>query len=219
VGETRGYGMTIDKILLINLDKRKDRLDLFCDQLKNSMLINNKYQRYSAIDGHLIDNHTMSSLVTKDAYLEIMSDKKTTGLYLSRGAVGLALTYKQIFESCKEVTLLLEDDIIVCKNFDSQIQKTLKDVPEDWDIIYLGWYQSSSLRINILTENVGSITGQINGTQGWIINPLSAKKLLRLFPLRYQIDTEIYQNKNLNKYCTVEPIILRSNSHSDIQSY
>ena len=210
--------MTVDKILLINLDKRQDRLDLFCSQLKNSLLIQNKYVRYPAIDGHLIDNDTLLSLVTKDAYTEIINDKKTKGLYLSRGAVGLALTYKQIFESCNEVTLLLEDDIIISKNLDSQIQKTLKDVPKDWDIIYLGWYQSSSLNINILTANVGSITGKINGTQGWIINPLSAKKLLKLFPLRYQIDTEIYSSKSLNKYCTVDPIILRSGSHSDIQN-
>jgi GR25 family glycosyltransferase involved in LPS biosynthesis len=218
VGKARRHEVMIDKILLINLDKRRDRLDLFYRQLENSLLIKNKYFRYSAIDGHVIDNDTISSLVTKDAYAEIVSDKKTRGLYLSRGAVGLALTYKQIFESCNTATLLLEDDIIISKNFDSQLEKTLKDVPEDWDIIYLGWYQAPSLRINVLTANVGSITGQINGTQGWIINPLSAKKLLKLFPLRYQIDTEIYRSKNLNKYCTVDPIILRSGSQSDIQN-
>jgi GR25 family glycosyltransferase involved in LPS biosynthesis len=210
---------SIDKVLLINLDKRSDRLELFKVQAINSNLIYNNYIRMSAIDGETINDEQIASATTEQSYKDIINHRPTKGLYLSHGAVGLALTYKEIFENCKCNTLLLEDDILINKNFDSLLAKAMQDIPNDWDILYLGWYQSPTLKVSPITENIAKISGQINGTQAWIINPISAKKLLELFPLNYQIDTCIYMNKNLIKYSLISPAITRSSSNSDIQTY
>lgn len=207
----------IDKVLLINLDKRKDRLEYFKNQAKNSSLILNKYQRIPALDGNFLTDSDIRAAVTKNGYQDVMNNKPTKGLYLSRGAVGLGLTYKNIFENCECNTLLLEDDILIGENLDTALLNAMRDIPSDWDILYLGWYQSPNLKIIPITQNVASISGQINGTQGWIINPRSAQKLLELFPLNYQIDTCIYMKKNLKKYSLVKPLITRRNSSSDIQ--
>jgi GR25 family glycosyltransferase involved in LPS biosynthesis len=206
------------KTLIINLDKRIDRWENVTYQIEKSNFIKTNYTRYPAQDGFLLSDHAIKNLITQKAYQDIIDNKPTKGLYLSRGAVGLAKTYYDILTACDEVTLILEDDIIVSNNFDDQFFKTIKDLPEDWDILYAGWYKSSNLNISILTPNIARISGQINGTQGWMINPKSAKKILDIFPLSYQIDTEIYRHKNLNKYCTIIPLITRSNSKSDIQN-
>jgi len=206
------------KILVVNLDRRKDRWDDFCKQAEKSKLIKKNHIRYRAVDGSLLSDSDMQGIITPTAYQHIKNNKPTQGLYFSSGALGLAKTYFDILSNCNDITLILEDDIIIHSDLDNQLFKSLEDLPDDWDILYIGWYKSAHLKIDILTANIGKISGQINGTQGWIINPKSCKKILEIFPLLYQIDTEIYRHKNLNKYCTVEPIISRSGSYSDIQN-
>jgi GR25 family glycosyltransferase involved in LPS biosynthesis len=207
----------IDKILLINLNRRKDRLEKFKKEALKSKIIKEKYIRYTAFDGKLLEKKTIRELVTEYSYNYIIKNQKTNGLYMSKGAAGLALTYKKIFEECECVTMLLEDDIIVHEKFDNIFENTIKEMPSDWDILYLGWHWSPNLRIKCISENVSEISGQINGTQGWVVNKKSSKKLLKMFPLSYQIDTEIYMSKNLKKYCVKQPIILSSGDVSDIQ--
>jgi GR25 family glycosyltransferase involved in LPS biosynthesis len=211
--------MIITDILVINLDRRYERWSGFLDQTQNSSLINKFHKRISAIDGKDLTNNDFIQYVRVEGYNNIISSKQTKGLYLSRGAIGLAMTYYRICENCIRPTILLEDDIIISKQFDKVFAQALMELPEDWDILYLGWCQSSNLKIIPITEHISSISGQVNGTHGWMINPLSAKKILNIFPLRYQIDTEIYLNKNLKKYSTTIPIVSQSKiyAHSDIQ--
>jgi GR25 family glycosyltransferase involved in LPS biosynthesis len=211
--------MIITDILVINLDRRCDRWSDFLDQTQNSSLINKFHKRISAIDGKDLTNNDFIQYVRVGGYNNIISSKQTKGLYLSRGAIGLAMTYYRICENCIRPTILLEDDIIISKQFDKVFAQAFMELPEDWDILYLGWCQSSNLKIIPITEHISSISGQVNGTHGWMINPLSAKKILNIFPLRYQIDTEIYLNKNLKKYSTTIPIVSQSKiyAHSDIQ--
>jgi GR25 family glycosyltransferase involved in LPS biosynthesis len=206
------------KIFIVNLDKRIDRWNNILAQINNSQLIKNNYIRYSAVDGETLSEENIKKLVTNCAYNHILNNKKTHGLYLSRGGVGLAKTYYDILTNCDDLTLILEDDIVISKNFDNQLYDSIKDLPTDWDILYLGWYESKNLKIDKLTNNIAKISGQINGTQAWMINPRSAKKILQIFPLSYQIDTEIYTHKNLNKYCAINKVVFRLNSKSDIQN-
>jgi len=209
--------MIITDILVINLDRRYDRWSSFLDQTKNSSIINKYHKRISAIDGKDLINNDFIQYVRTEGYNDIISSKQTKGLYLSRGAIGLAMTYYRICQSCMKPTILLEDDIIVSKQFDKIFAQALIELPEDWDILYLGWCQSSNLKIIPITEHIGSMSGQVNGTHAWMINESSAKKILNIFPLRYQIDTEIYLDKNIKKYCTNIPIITLCNKYSDIQ--
>lgn len=206
----------IEKIFLINLDKRKDRLNKFEKEALKSNIVKS-YKRYPAFDGKLLDETTIYNLVNAKYCENIIKNEKTNGLYLSRGAVGLALTYKKIFEECDSVTMLLEDDILIDEEFDKILSTAVNEIPNDWDILYLGWHWSPYLNIEEISNNVSKIEGQINGTQGWIINEKSAKKLLEIFPIKYQIDTEIYMLKNLKKYCVKKQIIKNYSDTSDIQ--
>jgi GR25 family glycosyltransferase involved in LPS biosynthesis len=210
----------IKSVLLINLEKRKDRLQNFEKQIENSYFIKTNYSRYDAIDGNSLCEDEIKEICSISGYSHIFHNKKANGLYLTKGAVGLAKTYKNIFEQCKDTTLILEDDIIIDQNFDTVLSRTLSYMPTvlHWDILYLGWYNSPRLIINKINENISRLSGQINGTQGWVINPNSAQKLLQLFPINYQIDTEIYLKNNLIKYSTSKRIIKKAKFKSDIQN-
>ena len=47
--------------------------------------------------------------------------------------------------------LVLEDDILFCDNFKNKLIKYYEQVPEDWDIIYLG---GSRMRGTKISENI-----------------------------------------------------------------
>jgi len=205
-------------VLLLNLDRRSDRLETFQNQILNSKIIQKGYSRYSAIDGSSLSDIVLKSIVTDFAYDGIINNKKTKGLYMSRGGAGLALTYKNIFEVCNKITILLEDDILIDTDFDTKLVSAIKELPQDWDILYLGWHKSKRVVFKEITENLNEVSGQVNGTYAWVINKQSAKKLLNLYPLNYQIDTCIYLDKNLKKYCLKESIVHKLISKSDIQN-
>lgn len=209
--------VSIDQVLVINLDSRPDRWGHFKNQATNSQIINTKYSRVSAIDGKKLDDKQLKKYLADDAFYHVKTNIHTGGLRMSYGGIGLALTYKNILDYCKNNILLLEDDIIIDKKFDLIISQTLSNIPDDWDIIYFGWYDSSELIIQYTNEYVNSLNGKVNGTQAWLVNPKSAKKILDMFPLSYQIDTELYLNSNLIKYSSKIPIVTRAGFNSDIQ--
>lgn len=207
----------IKNIYLINLDKRPERLQSFIEESKKSKLLQN-YQRISGIDGSTLSDEKIRSIVTSRGYNDLISGRPAKGLYLTRGAVGLALTYKRLIENCFDTSLLLEDDIKIDNNFDIILDEAIKELPKNWDILYLGWYKSKNLVVQNISKYINRLSGQINGTQGWIVNPNSIEKIIKLFPISYQIDTELYRSVTLEKYSTNYPLITRNNYFkSDIQ--
>lgn len=207
----------IDSVYLINLDRRPERLQSAKLEISKSLILK-KYQKISAIDGQKLTNQDLKPYVTDSGYRDIVTNRLTKGLYLSYGGIALAITYQKLLSKCNHNMLILEDDIIVHKNFDKMLTSSLSELPADWDILYLGWYQSPDLKIIPISNHINKLDGQVNGTQGWIVNPNSAKKICDLFPISYQIDSEIYNSKNLVKYSTNMPIITKNIKYtSDIQ--
>lgn len=208
--------MNIDNVFLINLDTRNDRLQAVKKEIAKSKILSS-YKRISAIDGFTLTDTDLISLISPRAFADMAGMVKTGGLRMSYGAAGLASTYKQIFEKCDSNILLLEDDIAVDDDFDNVLTNAMNHAPKNWDIIYLSWYDSEKIVIENFNQYFNKLSGKINGTQAWIINKNSAQKLLRMFPITYQIDTEIYTNHKLNKYGIYKKIIHRIRSDSDIQ--
>jgi GR25 family glycosyltransferase involved in LPS biosynthesis len=207
----------IDNIYLINLDKRPDRLSYFDNNVCSKSTLLSSYTRYAGIDGSLLSENILYSIITDQGKKYMLDDHKTKGLYLTRGAIGLALTYKYIVENCNNNILILEDDIDIVDNFDNELQECLNNLPNDWDIFYLGWCDSRHLKIESVNTHINLLSGQVNGTHAWMINPRMKAKFSSIFPLTYQIDTAIYLNKDLIKYASYKKLVLRKNMGSDIQ--
>jgi GR25 family glycosyltransferase involved in LPS biosynthesis len=111
-----------DKIFIINLDYRKDRLEK-CISEFSKYEINSKITRFPAIQLKYEDG-------SSDKFL---------------GRCGCALSHFEICKIAKKENLknylVLEDDLEfnLDKNslFDN-LDKSIKELPEDWDILYLG---------------------------------------------------------------------------------
>ena len=102
---------------VINLDRRKDRREQYEAEFEKHGIKN--VERISAVDGNLID---------------IVSP-------INKGEIGVMRSHKNIYKYCLENNidqcLIFEDDVQFfpdVKNFKSWYA----EVPEDWQIIYLG---------------------------------------------------------------------------------
>jgi len=99
-----------DRIVVINLERRKDRLEQFA---KEAERIGFEFEVHKAIDG------------------------KAEGI---SPIVAGRLSHIQVLESIKpdEMVLICEDDAIFCEDFLEKLPKHMDTVPENWDILYLG---------------------------------------------------------------------------------
>lgn len=209
----------IDKVYVVNLDRRFDRYENFIKNVcLKSQFIKEKHVRYSAIDGQKLSENELFEITSVRGKNFMLNNSRSKGIYLTKGAIGLALTYKKIIEDCRGITMILEDDVNIIENFDSELSSCLNNLPDDWDVLYLGWCDSRYLKIEKFNNYINLLNGQINGTHGWIINPNGKNKLLSVYPLTYQIDTEIYKKNYIKKYSTYKKIALRTKGNSDIQT-
>jgi glycosyl transferase family 25 len=107
-----------DKIYCINLDRRPDRWDK-CVEIFSSMNI--EVERFSACDGQLLDI----------GYGKVYN-----------GEFGGTVTHTRIIKKIKdegfEKVLILEDDVEFCKTFEEDFRISIQEVPNDWDLLFLG---------------------------------------------------------------------------------
>jgi GR25 family glycosyltransferase involved in LPS biosynthesis len=208
-----------DKVIYINLDRRKNRKLNIETQLKKYI---KDYERFPAQDGQKLNLQLLSpDFIKKEKIHEVLSDNKTFGITLTKGAIGCALSHKKIWEmvaqSNYEKVLVVEDDIKINKNI-YLFQKLYDKFPKDWDIIYLG--SGQYIKDKKISKNIYKLKHAYQ-TIGYVINNKSAKKLLKgVFPLTQQIDSSIYKVHDLNTYILEpNPIIPRRDMKSDIQIF
>jgi GR25 family glycosyltransferase involved in LPS biosynthesis len=98
---------------VINLERRTDRL--------TSINLPFEYNVFKATDG-------------KETY----PDHKVK----HQGFLGCLDSHRRLFQMAKdnniETLLVMEDDIEVDQNFNDKLQVVLSELPEDWDLLYLG---------------------------------------------------------------------------------
>ena len=98
-----------DKVVVINLDRRQDRMDKLGAQL-NELGI--EYERFSAIDAQELDvKPLVAGTMSHVAVLKKYKDQKI---------------------------LVLEDDALFCEDFNEKFTEAIEALPGNWDIFYLG---------------------------------------------------------------------------------
>lgn len=207
-----------NKIIYINLDRRPDRNKNILDEI-NKINFDGPIERISGIDGSKVSLDDLQNNFTKKAILEARSDLEgTAGNKMTFGAMGLALTYKniltQILNDNYEYTLILEDDAKFVDNFLEKINNFLNHIPE-YDLLYPGYHNGEGH-----DEGTYAKVYKVWGTHSLIVNKKAAKEILKIFPLDKQFDTEISRSfKNLNVFATkfYEKLIWTPNDDSDIQ--
>ena len=193
------------KIYYINLNRREDRNLNILNQLNNIRYRGN-VERVMAIDAKMLDfNNISSNLITKTGLETALSTDKPLYTHLTKGGIGCALSHKLVFSKIlngeDEYALILEDDIWFDEDFNEKLANILKNTPH-FDILWLGYHNKTNMRqYNDLLD----VPDRLYGLFGYIINKRAAKKLLEIFPITMQIDSEIpNQFKDLAVYAVKE---------------
>jgi GR25 family glycosyltransferase involved in LPS biosynthesis len=208
--------ITIDKTIIINMKKDKERLDYIKKQCQKA---NIKFERFNGIDGTKLNIDKLK----KNKLIEIQNNSffnhDREGRNSLKGSIGCALTHKKIWEqivnSEKKNTLILEDDAIIPKNFFKKFNFYSKQIPNDWDIIFLGGVRIFGIQIKKNIIKAVSTPNNIMsncGLYAYIVNKNSAQKLInKCNPINNYIDIQINRHYNtLNAYY-IQPNIIKHN--------
>lgn len=114
-----------DKIYVLNLHRRKDRMTETSDRLNKHDI---KYERFGATDGNVIKP-------IWDKFYE-KNQCFTTPNYLACAISHLSI-YKDAVQNNYNRILIIEDDIIINKNINNLFETT--NIPEWDDVFYMGF--------------------------------------------------------------------------------
>lgn len=235
---TEGYSTKITKnirkehfssdefnVLLIHMEKNKDRLNNFNSYYNNSDIRFKKYDVFPAVVGKDIN---LIDYVSPKGYAQILMTEKTRSrVYhydLTRGAVGCYLShlaiYKNLINSNLNYSIIFEDDSIMTADFYEKLLFGLSVIPNDWDILLLG-----VICIKCDTEEHYIKIHRFWGLHGYLVSRNGAKKLLEYLdkPISKQLDADISLliKRGLIKVYAINPNIVHQDPRfgSDIQEH
>lgn len=185
------------KIYYINLEHRLDRKKNVEEQLQK-IKFKGKVERINAAYGKNLNLSLVPfNLFTKEAIFATTrkNDIENTQT-MTKGGMGVALSQKWIYEKIltgdEDYALIMEDDIEITDNFMNNLQNIIKRIP-DYDILWIGYHVKQNHWASDMQNSGLDIPEKIWGLFGYIINKKAAQKLIEMFPVSKQIDTEIPQ--------------------------
>lgn len=199
---------------LINLEKNNDRLATFTQYYNNSDLKDPEFIKVKAIYGKDID---YASFISPNVELNMTAGM--VGCFLSHLDV-----YNKIINGDKRYAFVFEDDARMIRNIHkSAIEKLPEYIPEDWDIILLGYDISNPVHHEIVQyPNYIKLHG-FYGTHAYLITKAGATKMMNLvkMPFTNQIDYvmgELCKLGLLNIYGVSNPVAWQEARFTDVQT-
>jgi glycosyl transferase family 25 len=205
--------MEFPKTYVINMDKDTERLRKVIKQLDDYDISN--YERIQGVNGKELTESELESGTTN--FCKEYCIKSSIGCAMSHIKV-----YKKIIDNNDSMALILEDDVVFEDNFKSRVIEKLKDVPDDFDIVYLGCNQCNntgeiksipdiySLTFKSKYKNINEsifVPRMSFALHAYIVSNNGAKKLLEMFKdgIYAHIDLQIQNERTkygLNVYVT-----------------
>lgn len=179
-----------DKVIVINLDRRNDRMEKLDPQLKE---LDIQYKRFSAVDGKKLDIDPIVAGLR--SHLQVM---------------------KQI---AGQRVLILEDDAHFVENFNEKFEKVMQTLPEDWDIFYLGALVPKDVGLIRMVNRHWGIQVLTTGSQAYCINPNRLEYFIsKLEDYNSYIDIGLRDfAKDLKAYITQPNLVTQFPSYSDLR--
>ncbi len=196
-----------DKIFLINLDRRPDRLKICRQELSKFDIL---FERVSAVDGQV------------DSVAWNENAEYTDEFYgWNRSSAALLETTIQIIRKaihCQyEAILIFEDDISLVGGFDRKLEKLT--IPDDWQFIYLGYLfnrQSESLKKNRSSLRLKKAFGcHAYAIASSVYEEYLEALMMRYKPIDWIIHTHFQQNGRC--YGPTESLVNQLPGYSDIR--
>lgn len=197
---------------VINLEKNKDRMRNFQSSYNASDLATEQVIRINGIYGKEIPYENYISETPEDT--------------LGAGMVGCFLshleTFSQIEKGDKPYALIFEDDAKMDpKIYENTIQNVQNNVPDDWDVILLGYLNYDPTHKYV---DYGNYLHALHfwGLHGYLVNQNGAKKLGELMqpPFSNQIDhvmSRLSREGKLKIYAVKTPVVEQNAKYTDVQ--
>ena len=133
--------MNLDKIYLINLERRQDRLNHFLDEYKRENIPINKLKIFKAIDAkiHNLSYTELNMFKNIDFDVNSLSGKACMCNQLSHYNIILDII-KNKYKKC----IIFQDDVRLKNNFKDEINNVLDNLPKDVEIVWIGLHKIGS---------------------------------------------------------------------------
>ena len=158
-------------------------------------------QRFAAIDGNKV--------------------AKPTNWAHSAGAYGCLLSHVEVVREARESgadsVLIFEDDAVLAPDFQDRFAGYFKEVPDDWDMLYLGaLHKDEPIRIS---EHAGRIT-KANSTYAYALKRTVFDEFIALNSrAEHVLDMNSYQlQERFNCYCFMPNLAWVEAEYSDVQN-
>ena len=179
-----------DKVVVVNLDRRTDRMEKLVPQLKELGI---KYERFSAVDAKQLNIDPI--------------------------VAGLKSHLQVIKDNIGKRVLVLEDDAYFVEGFNEKFDKVIQTLPEDWDIFYLGALVPKDVgKINMVNRHWG-LQVLTTGSQAYCIKPeMQYYFINRLEEYNSYIDIGLRDfAKGYKPYITQPNLVTQFPSYSDLR--
>ena len=183
-------------------------------------------KKFSGVYGKDLDKDYIKEILHPYSMYTLKDGSTSAPEFHTLGAVGCALSHIKIWQhllsSEEEVIHVLEDDAVMADTVEN-INDYIRSVPEDWDVIYLGFHRHYLFpRSDIsISSNVYKINTHTFQTHSYIINKKGARKLLsKAFPIIHHIDAYMSfmaMEGGVNSYRPKKPLIKQGYGYYDSQ--
>ncbi|HET7286019.1 MAG TPA: glycosyltransferase family 25 protein, partial [Pyrinomonadaceae bacterium] len=187
------------KTVCINLDRRPDRWERMKKEFARHGI--QSVQRFPAIDGDVIE--------------------KPTHWTHTAGAYGCLLSHLAVVSEARDSgaanILILEDDVILDPEFQEKFSRFIKEVPDDWDMLYFGaLHKDEPVKIS---EHVGRIT-KANSTFAYALKRTVFDEFIALNTrAEHVLDMNSYLlQQRFNCYCFMPNLAWVASEYSDVQN-
>lgn len=217
-----------DKVYVINMEKSKTRMEKIDKLLRHENIV---YSRFNAIDGSKLTYDEISKISTP-----------LCSKLCSKSIIGCALSHISIWKETNKYkynsVLILEDDISFSPNYKENLRKSIEQLPNDWDILFLGCgglcsktetNDLSTIIYRMIQHNINNkkisndlpnifIPKSPTGLYGYAVSKSGCEKLLKLITnINYHIDYQLAsQHNNLNIYAVYPKCIYPNTDDSTI---
>ena len=176
-----------DRVIVINVPRRTDRLEQFTKEAK---AVGFEFEVHPAIDGNLSDVGPI---------------------------VAGRLSHIEVLEKIKpdEMVLICEDDAKFREDFNEALDEYMADLPEDWDIFYLGAVKNDTKPVN--KHWVRQVVS--TGTQAYCVHPDKVEFFLKAaqeFDQWIDVAYRLVADK-CNAYITNPNLVIQSAGFSDLR--
>lgn len=180
-----------DRVVVINLDRRTDRMEKLGAQLDELGI---KHERFSAVDAQEL------------------------GI---KGYIAGTMSHVEVWKKYDgQKILILEDDALFCENFNHKFTEVMRTLPSNWDIFYLGvLLPNRTGKVDDIGNPHWYKQVMSTGAQAYCISPKRMKTFYdEVKDKPWYIDVELrVLAEQYNAYVTQPNLVTQFPSYSDLR--